>query len=175
MARKVQPGDGHPLKRYRWWQLFSRSLFHLRLDGIAGAEEVWSVDVRPGGDSNGEVWAKLYLNGYNHARSKLPAAFAVSGGTIEVAISGYGIKRCHYVTDDGTPRMLAPDPGSAEGRRARLDRAHPVLSRTIAAVSVLVLIIALVLGVPQIIEDITRIPPVADTVGTFVSPFHLPV
>lgn len=38
-----------------------------------------------------------------------------------------------------------------------------------------VLIIALVLGVPQLIEDITRIPPVADAVGTFVSPFHLPV
>lgn len=37
-----------------------------------------------------------------------------------------------------------------------------------------VLLIALVLGVPQIVEDITRIPPVADAVGTFVSPFHLP-
>lgn len=55
MARKVKPGDGRPLKRYQWWQLFSRSLLHLRLSGIAEAEEVWSVDVRPGGDSNGEV------------------------------------------------------------------------------------------------------------------------
>ena len=37
-----------------------------------------------------------------------------------------------------------------------------------------VLIIALVLGVPQIIEDITRIPPIADAIGTFDSPIHLP-
>lgn len=174
MARRAKPGDDHPLQRYRWWQLFSRSLFHLRLDGIAGASEVWSVDVRHGGDSNGEVWAKLYLNGRNHSRSKLPAAFAVRAGTIEVATSSYGLKRCHYVRDDGTSRMLAPDPASAEGRRARLDRAHPTLSRTIGIVSVAVLFIALVLGVPQIIEDITRIPPIADAVGTFISPIQLP-
>lgn len=50
-----------------------------------------------------------------------------------------------------------------------------MLSRTIGVVSVAVLIIALVFGVPQLIEDITRIPLVADAVGTIVSPFHLPV
>ena len=174
MLRKAKPGDDHPLQRYRWWQLFSRSLFHLRRDGIAGAPEVWSVDVRHGGDSNGEVWALLYLDGRNHSRSKLPAAFRIPGGSIEVATSSYGLKRCHYVADDGTARMLVPDPASAEGRRARLDRTRPALSRAIGVVSVVVLVIALVLGVPQIIEDLTRIPPVADAVGTFISPFHLP-
>jgi hypothetical protein len=40
-------------------------------------------------------------------------------------------------------------------------------------VTLLVLGVALVLGVPQIIEQITEIPPVAEHVGTFTSPFHL--
>lgn len=175
MARKAKPGDGHALKRFRWWQMFSRSLFHLQLSAAAGTTQLWSVDVRLGGDSNGEVWAQLYLDGRNQARSKLPAAFAIPGGTIEVATSNYGVKRCHCVSDDGTSRVLMPDPASAEGRRARLDRKRPTLSRAIGFVSVVVLVVALVLGVPQLIEDITRIPPVADAIGTFVSPIHLPV
>jgi hypothetical protein len=174
MVRRAKPGDDHALQRFRWWQLFSRSLFHLRLDRVAGAPEVWSVEVRHGGDSNGEVWARLYLDGRNQARSKLPAAFRVPGGTVEVATSSYGLKRCHYIADDGTVRTLVPDPASAEGRRARLGQTRPALSRAIGIASMVVLVIALVLGVPQIIEDITRIPPVADAVGTFVSPFHLP-
>src|SRR5690606_30992387 len=124
---------------------------------------------------NGEVWARLYLDGRNQARSKLPAVFAIPGGTIEVATSNYGVKRCHCGSDDGTSRVLMPDPASAEGRRARVDRKRHTLSRATGLVSVVVLVVALVLGVPQLIEDITRIPPVADAIGTFVSPIHLPV
>lgn len=173
-ARRAKPGDGHVVQRYRWWQPFSRALFHLRLRGETGAPETWSVDVRLWGDSDGEVWAQLYRDGINQARSKLPAAFAVPGGTIEVVASNYGLKRCHYVAQDGTERQLEPDAASAEGRRARLQRTHPGVSRSIGFVSVAVLAVALVLGVPQIIEQITHIPPVAEAVGTFVSPIHLP-
>lgn len=172
--RRVKPGDGHPLPKYRWWQAFSRALFHLRLMDANGVVETWSVDVRLWGDSNGEVIAQLYQDGVNRARSKLPASFAVPGGTIEVAASGFGLKRCHYVSDDGRTRQLTPDPRSAEGRRARLDHDHPGVSRGIGAASVLVLVAGLVLGVPQIIEQITAIPVVADNIGTFVSPIHLP-
>lgn len=174
MAKKVKAGDGHPLQRYRWWQPFSRSLFHLRLAGASGSVEVWSVDVRHGGDSNGEVWAKLYREGVNQARSKLPAAFPVPGGTIEVVASAYGLRRCHYVAHDGTTRQLVPDPASAEGRRARLGQNRPGVSRAIGLISAAVLVVALVLGIPQLVETITSIPPVADAVGTFVSPIHLP-
>ncbi|MGM1018506.1 MAG: hypothetical protein ACQEW8_13310 [Actinomycetota bacterium] len=174
MAKKVKAGDGHPLQRYRWWQPFSRSLFHLHLAGASGAVEVWSVDVRHGGDSNGEVWAQLYRDGINQERSKLPAAFPMPGGTIEVVASAYGLRRCHYVAHDGTTRQLVPDPASAEGRRARLGQNRPGVSHAIGLVSAAVLVVALVLGIPQIIETITSIPPVADAVGTFVSPIHLP-
>lgn len=112
--RRVEPGDGHALQRYRWWQPFSRSLFHLRVEQETGPPTVWSVDVRHGGDENGEVYARLYRDGVNHARSKLPAAFAIPGGTIEVAASGYGLRRCHVVTAEGVERRLVPDPASAD-------------------------------------------------------------
>ena len=173
-AKKVKPGDGHAMQRYRWWQPFSRALFHLRLIEDDDLPHRWSVDARLWGDSNGEVIAKLYRDGVNHSSSKLPAAFPVPGGTIEVEASNYGLRRCHFVGDDGTDRQLSPDPASAEGRRARLDRDHRGVSRLISAVSVIVLIVAAVLGVPQIVEEVSRIPWVAENIGSFVSPFHLP-
>lgn len=173
-ARRVKAGDGHPLPRYRWWQPLSRSLFHLQLAGPDGQPETWSVDVRLWGDSDGNVLAQLYRNGVHHARSKLPAEFPVTGGTVQVATSTFGLKRCHYVTTAGAERQLLPDPVSAEGRRARLVRDHPFLSRVIGAVSWTVLAVALVLGVPQIVQQLSEIPPVAEHLGTFTSPFQLP-
>ena len=106
-AKKVKPGDGHAMQRYRWWQPFSRALFHLRLIEDDDLPHRWSVDARLWGDSNGEVIAKLYRDGVNHSSSKLPAAFPVPGGTIEVEASNYGLRRCHFVGDDGTDRQLA--------------------------------------------------------------------
>ncbi|KAA9143513.1 hypothetical protein F6B41_20840 [Microbacterium lushaniae] len=170
----VTLGEGQRLPRYRWWQQFSRSLFHLQLAGENGSRQTWSVDVRPGGDADGEVRARLYLDGVHQATAKPPAAFPVPGGTIEVAVSAFGVKRSHYVTFDGTERQLSPDPSSAEGRRARLDRTHPAASHALGVASMVVLAVALVLGIPQIIEQITQIPPVAEMVGTFSSPVQLP-
>lgn len=174
-ARKIKPGDGHPLQRFRWWQPFSRALFHLTLPNALGVTETWSVDVRLWGDDNGEVIAQLYRDGRHHATSKLPAAFEVPGGTIEVVASGYGLKRCHFVADAGAVTQLSPDRASAEGRRARLDHDHPVLSRAIGALSFVVLVVALVLGIPQIVEQVSMIPVVADNLGTFTSPIQLPL
>lgn len=173
-SRKIKPGDGHDLQPYRWWQLFSRSLFHLQLAGEDRLRHTWSVDVRHGGDADGEVLANLYLDGKHQARSKIPVAFPVPGGTIEVVNSSYGLRRCHFMAEDGTERQLSPDPASAEGRRARLERNHPALSRAIGFVSLVILVVALVLGVPQLVEQISLIPPIAENVGTFVSPIHLP-
>jgi len=178
MARKngtVQPGDGHALPPYRWWQLLTRSLFHLHLTDPGGAPRTWSVDVRHGGDDDdGEARADLYVDGLHHATAKLPVAFGVPDGTIEVAASGYGLRRIHHVRHDGSARQLVPDPASGEGRRARLERTRPALSRTLALASVSVLLVALVLGVPQVVEQLTQIPPVAQTLGVWASPLSLP-
>ncbi|PWD51445.1 hypothetical protein C8046_13045 [Serinibacter arcticus] len=172
-ARRVKAGDGHALQRYRWWQPLSRALLHLPLRDDDGTEHRWSVDVRLWGDDNGDVIGQLYRDDVNVNRSTLPATFDVPGGVIEVAASGFGMRRCHFVGVGGVERQLVPDPASAEGRRARLEQNRPGLSRAIGIVSVLVLLVALALGIPQTVEQITRIPPVAEHLGTFVSPIHL--
>lgn len=49
-----------------------------------------------------------------------------------------------------------------------------MLSRALGFLSVSILAVAVVLGVPQIVEQITLLPPIADHIGTFSSPFRLP-
>ena len=170
-AGRVKSGDGHPLKPFRWWQQFSRSLFHLR----TGEGTDYAVDVRLSGDkTTGEVKADLYRDGRHHAVAKLPAVFPVDGGTIEVAVSRAGLKRCHHVTAAGE-QQLVPDPRSAEGRRARLDRDHPAASRALGHLSVALLVIGVALLVLQVAEPISRIPPIAENIGIFTSPLHLPL
>lgn len=171
---KVKPGDGHALPPYRWWQPLTRTLFHLPLTADDGSQQTWSVDVRLWGDDDGVVQADLFLDGVHHARSRVPAIFAVPGGTIEVATSNVGLKRCHYVKETGEIRQLSPEPSSAEGRRARMDQAYPGLSKAIGVTSVVILLLALVLGLPQIVEQITHFPPIAERIGTFTSPIQLP-
>lgn len=172
--RRLRPGDGRELKRFRWWQWTRRALFHLRLPDD-GRQPVYSVDVMHGKyDSNGRRSADLYLDGNHHARSTIPARFPVPGGTIEVAASGFGLKRCHYVTDEGEQHRLSPDPASAEGRRMRLERDHPVLSRSVGACSLTVLAVALFVLVTQIVGSLSRVDEIAEYLGTFSAPVQLP-
>jgi hypothetical protein len=170
-AKRVKPGDGRPLKPFRWWQLLTRSLFFLRLPG----EAVYAVDVRHLGDAtSGEVEAHLYLDGGLVAESRVPARFPVPGGAVEVAASNFGLKRCHYVPEKGDERQLTPDPASAEGRRERLERNHPVASRWVGTVSVVVLVFGLVVLVPQVVETLSQIEIVTRSLGEFSSPIRLP-
>ncbi|MFC8661039.1 hypothetical protein [Streptomyces sp. NPDC057199] len=173
-VQRVKPGDGRPLKRFRWWQMLTRALFHLRLMNDDGRPMVYAVDVKHQNASEGYVKAHLYLDGRHHAESKVPAVFPILGGTVEVRTSGFGLRRCHYVTAEGAEHQLVPDPASAEGRRARLDRSHPALSRCVGFLSVIVLVIGLVLLILQLAEQVTRAPEgVAQYVGTFTSPIDL--
>ncbi|PSK98793.1 hypothetical protein CLV63_10417 [Murinocardiopsis flavida] len=176
-ARRITPGDGRRLKPFRWWQPTSRALFYLPVEDDGGRLMVYAVDVnyllRLFSD-DGKGKAHLYLDGRQHAVSTLPAAFPVQGGVIEVAASAFGLKRCHYVTAEGAERQLDPDPRSGEGRRARLDRERPVLSRWIGRCSVVVLVIPLLLLIPQLLDVAFQLPPVAERFGTFTSPVHLP-
>ncbi|AXQ56302.1 hypothetical protein [Streptomyces koyangensis] len=175
-SRRLKPGDGRELQRFRWWQLPARSLFWLRLAGDDGQERLYAVDVRHWARlDNSRIRAHLFLDGRHVAESKLPALLPVDGGVIEVAMSSYGIKRCHYRPLDGQPSQLTPDPASAEGRRARFGARHPVLSRAVAVGSVLLLVIGAGLNLLQLAEPVSHIPPVTQRVGTFVSPIHLPI
>jgi catechol 2,3-dioxygenase-like lactoylglutathione lyase family enzyme len=176
-VQRVKQGNGRPLKRFRWWQQLSRALFYLPPRDDDGRQTVYAVDVRylqAALSDDGKGKAHLYLDGRHHAESTLPAAFPVPGGVIEVASTSFGLKRCHYVTDEGVEYQLLPDRSSAEGRRERLDQEHPALSRWIGFVSLLLLVVPALLVVPQLVEVAFEIPPVAERFGTFTSPVHLP-
>ena len=173
--QRIKPGDGRPLKRFRWWQPLTRSLFYLPADSGAGRPMVYAVDVNHlKSNDNGDAEAHLYRDGLRYARARLPAVFPIEGGAIEVETSMFGMRRCHFVADGGTEQQLVPDPRSAEGRRARLDRDRPGLSRWIAATSIVLIVVPLLLGLPQTIESISRIPPLAERFGVFVSPIDAP-
>jgi hypothetical protein len=175
-SKRLKPGDGRELQRFRWWQLPLRSLFRLQLTSDDGHVRTYAVDVRHWARvDDSKVRAHLFVDGRHEAESKLPASFPVEGGTIEVAMSAYGLKRCHYVTTAEASRRLTPDPASAEGRRARLDAEHPALSRGIGVVSVLTLVIGVGLNLLQLAEPISQIPPIAESIGTFESPIRLPL
>ncbi|WDZ88343.1 hypothetical protein [Nocardiopsis sp. HUAS JQ3] len=177
-VRRVGPGNGRALKPFRWWQLTSRALFYLALGDADGRRTVYAVHVNHTQrffSEDGKGRADLYLDGRHHAEARLPAVFPVRGGVIEVAATAFGLRRCHYVTDEGSEHQLVPDPRSGEGRRARLEREHPVLSRWIGVLSLLLLVVPAALLVPQLVEVAFELPPVAERFGTFTSPVDLPV
>ena len=176
-AKRLRPGDGHPLQPFRWWQLLTeRSLLTLRLVDADGRDVVYAVDVRHyGRQGSMDGRAHLFIDGRHHAQSRLPAVFPVEGGTIEVAQSAYGLRRAHYVAADGTEQQLTPDPRSAAGHRLRLDRRHPVASRVVGGVSVVLLVAGIGLNLLQILEPVSAIPPLAERFGRFESPIHLPL
>lgn len=172
-GRKTKPGDGRALQPFRWWQLTRRSMMSIALpDGGHRADYV--VDVRHGGDpADGVVRARLYVDGGLVLVSGVPAWFPVPGGHIEVRVSAVGLRRCHFVADNGAERQLTPDPRSAEGRRDRFARDHPAASRVVALASVALLLVGIGLNALQAAEPISQIPPITDRLGAFKSPVHL--
>ncbi|MER5814206.1 hypothetical protein ABT140_02600 [Streptomyces californicus] len=176
LERRVRPGDGKPLKPFRWWQLTRRSLLSLALPVGGGLSATYTVEVKHGGDAEtGVVRARLYRDGACEAESKIPARFPVPGGRIEVRRSEVGLRRCHFVADDGSERRLVPDPRSAEGRRMNFAREHPGASALIGAVSVVLLLVGVGLNLLQAAQPISEIPAVAQALGSFESPLRLPV
>ena len=175
-VERIEPGDGAALGRFRWWQLLGRSLFHIELAGPDGRALRYSVDVRQWRtDDNGYVKVHLYRDGRRHAVSRAPALFPVGGGTIEVAASSFGLKRCHYVDDTGAAQQLTPDARSPEGRRARFERRRPVLSRVVGAISIVALLVGVALLLQQIAVPILQIPPIAEQIGPVEPLIRLPL
>lgn len=173
-STRIKPGDGRPLRPFRWWQMFRRSVLSIALPS-EGREVVHAIEVKHGGDpETGEIMASLYVDGRRAAISRVPARFPVDGGVIEVRTSEAGLRRCAFVAFDGGERQLQPDPASAEGRRLRLSRRHPAASRTLGAAAIVALVVGLGVNLLQLAEPLSRIPVIADSVGVFESPIHLP-
>lgn len=125
--------------------------------------------------TDGVPRARLYVDGALRFFAKIPSRFEVPGGRIDVATTGFGLKRCHFVRADGTEQQLSPHPASAEGRRAQLHNRHPGLSRIIGLVSIVLVMGGVCVEVPQIIASLSHIPLIADSIGTFSSPVQLPL
>ena len=141
-------------------------------------EQILGSDEEAEEERSQGIPAALYRDGVQIARSNLPAAFPVPGGVIEAARSSYGLTRMHYVTEteggESTERMLRPHRRSPEGIRARMAHRLPRLSRFVGGIAIVVLLVGLVTGIPQGIQMISEIPPIADRFGTFTSPFQFP-
>lgn len=180
--RRAKPGDGSALKSFRWWQLLTRTLFHLELRDEHARPVRYVVDVRhlatelEGGkiaEGARHAPVEVFREGVQVHIANPPVAVAVPGGVIEVATGSYGLTRMHYVPEHGEPRTLTPHPRTLEGRRARFGRRHPLASRMLALTAIAVLLTSLALTVPQVIELITQLDVVAAQVGTFTSPISL--
>ncbi len=197
--RRARAGDGRPLAPFRWWQVLTRSQLSLEIPDAADPAyppmaqaaatsppaghpptgqprtvHTYTVDLRQLGDADdGEVRARLFRDGALVSVSRLPARFPVPDGHIEVAAGTFGLKRCHFVPAAGDERQLIPHPRSAEGRRAAFDRDHPRASRVLGILSLIVVVAGVCLTVPQLIETLSQIPVIADTIGTFTAPVHL--
>lgn len=170
-AKKVKPGDGSPLKPYRWWQPLYRSMFSTELAEDGRHPQRYEVDI-DFFDERSRVF--LYRDGIQSAVSKLPAAFPVPGGHIEVATSTFGLRRMHLVDELGNERVLTPHPRSGEGWRAALAQRHPTLSGALGITAVIVLLGSFAVGLPQLAQTVSEIDIIADNLGTFTSPIDLP-
>ena len=168
---KIEPGDGHRLKPFRWWQLLGRSLFYAPLHTEDGQPQTYAVSVEY---FDWEDNADVYLNAKHHARAKLPASIPVPGGVIEVAATSYGLKRMHFVTANGEEQVLKPDGASAEGLRAKLAKRHPGLSRAIGIGAVVILLTLLPIGLLQLVEVFSHTEVAAKVMDPFTSPINLP-
>src|SRR5699024_3526584 len=139
--RRAKPGDGSALTDLRWWQLPTRTQFFLEPDPTARRTSHCTVDVRflaaelEGGkraEAARHAPVEFFADAAQQCIADPPVAFAVPGGTIEVATSMYGLTRMHVVPEDGGPaRPLRPHERSLEGLRARFGRRHPGASRVI--------------------------------------------
>lgn len=175
-SRWAKVGDGSPLPPFRWWQLLGRSVFEL--PAAPGRAARYTVDVRHMGDrTDGAVRARLYRDGALAAVSKLPTAFPVEGGAIEVAVNSIGLRRCHFVPDGNRAgaHVLTPLPASAEGRRARFDRTHPGASRIIGALALAAVLIGVAVGGYELVMQLSRIPAVVDAIGVIDRPVRIPL
>lgn len=168
---KIQPGDGHQLKPFRWWQMLGRTLFYAPLKTDNGQPRTYAVSVD---FFDWDDRADVYLNGKHHARAKLPASIPVEDGAIEVATTLYGLKRMHFVAATGEEQVLKPDGASAEGERAKLAQRKPGLSRAIGILAVIILLTLLPIGLLQLVEFFSQTGVAGNFMDPFTSPINLP-
>lgn len=147
-GRAPKPGDGSELKPVTGLQWLWRGQFGTEVDGHEYAVDVDYFDL--------SERARLYRDGVQVAVGGNPARFELDEErAIETRMSLYGMSRAHLVGPEGE-RQLTPAPGTGEAWRADLDRNRPGVSRALGIVSLLILVLALVIEIPQLVEVWSR-------------------
>ena len=182
----VKKGDGSELTPVTGWQSLWRGQYlttthgheyaldvdffdvgeklHLYRDGrqvaVGRTQAVFVLDELPGQDETEAVTDE------RPARKRTPR--------IEAAMSMYGMKRAHLVTDAGE-QLMTPAPGTGEAWRSSFAQRHPTASWALGAFSLTVLLVALGLELPQLLQAVTRADWWQELTGwTFRSPIELP-
>lgn len=171
--KKVKVGDGHFLKKYRVWNLFTHSLFYIEIKNDHD-NQITHYAIRSKYFAE-EPMVDLYREGRHVAYSKLPAAFPVDNGVIEISNGSSGINRIQYITDIEENFRVYPDRRSLRGFRLWVHKRFPLISFFIGGIAVVVLLMSIILSVPQLMETISEIPWVSENIGTFQSPIKLSV
>jgi hypothetical protein len=163
---RTKPGDGTALRPMRHVQLLWKTQL-----GIDHAGSRWVVESNHG---DGEERIDLYRDGVQVATATSPARFAVPDGRIEARITMGQVRRARLVTPAGRVRM-DPEPGTAEHARARFAQRFPVASGVVAAVSLVVVLAAAILELPQLVQTVTHVEVVERWIGwSFDAPVMLP-
>lgn len=144
---KSKPGDGSAWKPIGGFDRFWRSAYQ-----ASYAEHTWLIDV-DFFDIDERV--RLYRDGVQHQVGTSPVRFELDDAWIDADMGTYGMKRAHLVTPTGA-NLLAPAPRTLEHSRLDLARRAPRLSRGVAVLAVLILIVALILQVPQLVDWVTH-------------------
>ena len=115
----------------------------------------------------------LYRDGFLVQRRYNPGTFKLEDGSrIKVSLSWFGIKHA-YLQLDGEKHSMRPIPGSTEYKRLRWTAKNPKTARIMGAVSWLTLVAAAIVGIPQLVEMISHIDPIADAGYAVTSPLQL--
>lgn len=170
--KKVTEGDGHALKSYRFWHVFTHSLFHIHIINDENEKTNYALKSRYFAE-NASV--DLYYENKHIASSTLPAVIPMENGILEVKSGGSGINKINYITDKDEMFFVYPDKRSVRGLRLGLHQRFPKISSFIALLATLVLLMSVVLSLSQLLEPMAQIPWVAENIGTIESPVKLSV
>ncbi|QSB05282.1 hypothetical protein [Natronoglycomyces albus] len=95
------------------------------------------------------------------------------GARISVKLSLFGVKQANLKVN-GVKTALKPTPDTIEYKRLRWNQKHPKRARWIGFASWMTLVAAVVVGLPQLAEQIGQIDALRDWGYSFTSPLHLP-
>lgn len=171
---RPKPGDGSAQPRVRWRDFMIRTTLAADVPDPSGVLHRYAVKVGIYDDSPN---VRLYADGIETAIGGAPVTFEVPGARIEVAVSAFGIKRAHVLTQEGkrtSEQMMTPLRGTAEHARGIFARRFPWTSRLIGAIAVVICLAGVIVGLPAAAELLTSIDAVAERVGSFDSPFDFP-